>query len=69
MGRLLKNYENHAMMSWCYSDYHNDNDDNDNDDNDDDDNDDDDDGDDADDKQGWADVSRGRSSVVAAAAS
>ena len=59
MGRLLKNYENHAMMSWCDNDY----------DNDDDDNDDDDDGDDADDKQGWADVSRGRSSVVAAAAS
>ena len=47
------------MMSWCDNDY----------DNDDDDNDDDDDGDDADDKKGWADVSRGRSSVVAAAAS
>ena len=59
MGRRLKNSENYAMMSWCDKDY----------DNDDDDNDDDEDGDDADDKQGWADVSRGRSSVVAAAAS
>ena len=59
MGRRLKSNENFAMMSWCDNDY----------DNDDDDNDDDDDGDDADDKQGWADVSRGRSSVVAAAAS
>ena len=54
MGRRLKNSENYAMMSWCDNG---------------DDNDDGDDGDNADDKQGWADVSRGRSSVVAAAAS
>ena len=63
------------MMRWCNGDNDDlcaagyDADDGDADDDDDGDADDDDNGDDADDKQGWADVSRGRSSVVAAAAS